>query len=303
MQVQGAFNALFRKGLRDDFRDKYQSYEPQFSKFLKTGTMDMPEIRAAVITGFNRFVERKDGERFTLDTPTISNVVQGVDREFGLGYMLTRKTVEDDQYGKANQASKWLAHAANMTKEYRAAEFLDDFFTGSTFKGFDNAEFGKADHALLNSDSTVGNIPSSPVQFSLAGVTALMNLAMLLKDENGDPIQSDIDKFIIGNDAGILHRSIQIFGSDKEPFTADNQDNAIKKRLGQPEVIRSVYKTSTQSYFGIDTKLYDTWFLMKREITFNDDFDTYIDAAIYTASMRFLIWGVDWRGWYGANPS
>lgn len=303
MLVQGAFNALFRKGLRDDFRDNYTMYPPEYSQYLKTSSMDTPELRAAVISGLNRLVELGDGAPVTYDNPKMSPVVMGVDREFGLGFMITRKTVEDDQYGKANQSAKWLGQATRMTEEYRSAALLDDAFTGSTFKGFDNTALCNTAHTLLGTDGTASNALATPVGLSITGITGLQNLAMRLVDENGNPMRSMPRKLIISNTAAELNKARQIFGSEKEPFTANNQDNAIKKEFGMPEIVVSRFKTSLKSYFLVDEQLNDAHFVTRRAPTFSDDFDFNTDVALYKVTTRFLIWFVDWRGWNGSNPT
>lgn len=303
MITQGAFNLLFRPGLRKDFRDKWNYYEPEFSKYLRTSSTTLPEQSATIITGMSRMLEIGDGEAVTYEDPKIGPKVMGVDKEFGLGFMITRRTVEDDQYGKANQAAKWLAHAGRMTQEYRSAALLDDAFAGSVFKGIDSLSLCNTAHTLLNSNSTVANAVASPVQLSVTGITALLDLVQVLKDWNGDPVISNPKKLIIGNTAGDYHRALQIFGSDKEPFTAENQDNAIKKRMGMPEILISHYKTSTKSYFLVDDNLNDAHFVTRRDITFSDTFDFDTKVAKYRADMRFLIWFVDWHGWFGSNPS
>lgn len=303
MLVQGAFNALFRPGLRADFRDNYEMYPPEYSQFLKTSSMSTPELRAVVIAGLNRLVEIGDGEPVTYDNPKISPVVMGVDREFALGFMLTRKTVEDDQYGKANQAAKWLGQATRMTEEYRSAALLDDAFTGNTFKGFDNLSLCNTAHTLLGSDSTTSNALSTPVGLSMTGITGLQNLAMRLVDENGNPMRSMPRKLIISNTAGELNKARQIFSSEKEPFTANNTDNALRMEFGQPEIVVSRFKSSQKSYFLVDDRLNDAHFVTRRAPTFSDDFDFNTDVALYKVSTRFLIWFVDWRGWFGSNPT
>lgn len=303
MLVQGAFNALFRPGLRADFRDNYEMYPPEYSSYLKTSSMSTPELRAVVIAGLNRLVEIGDGEPVTYDNPKISPVVMGVDREFALGFMLTRKTVEDDQYGKANQAAKWLGQATRMTEEYRSAALLDDAFTGNTFKGFDNAALCSTSHTLLGSDSTASNALSTPVGLSMTGITGLQNLAMRLVDENGNPMRSMPRKLIISNTAGELNKARQIFSSEKEPFTANNTDNALRMEFGQPEIVVSRFKSSQKSYFLVDDRLNDAHFVTRRAPTFSDDFDFNTDVALYKVSTRFLIWFVDWRGWFGSNPT
>lgn len=303
MIVQGAFNQLYRAGLRKDFRESYEDYPNEFSQFLNVGTMDGPEVSAALLTGLSRFLERADGEPITYEDPKMGPKVVGVDKEFALGFIISRRTVEDDMYGKANQASKWLGHAAQMTKEYRAAALLDDAFTGATYLGYDALPLISTAHTFINGSGTWSNRLGTEVGVSITGVTAMFDLYQQMKDHNGDPVVSFPDTIIIGNNAGDLQRTMQIFGSDLEPFTTENQDNAIKKRLSKPRIIVSHFKTDPNSYFMIDSKLNDAHFLMRREVEFDDTFDFDTDAAKYKGSMRFLIWFVDPRGWVGANPA
>jgi hypothetical protein len=303
MQVQGAFNLLFRSGLRKNFLDEWDQYEPEFNQFLVESSTDMPEQSATIIAGLSRLYERGDGEAITYDEAKMGPKVMGVDKEFAGGFMLTRKTVEDDQYGKAKQLAKGLAHAAAMTKEYRSAAFLDDAFNGTTFKGIDNLALCHTAHTLINSGSTVSNKLATAVGISVAGITAMFDLYQAMKDENGDPIKMFPNKLIIGNNAGDYQRALQIFGSDKEPFTAENQDNAIKKRLAAPKIVVSHFKSSSKPWFMVDDKYNDAQFVTRRPVEFDDDFDFNTDAALYKASTRFLIWFVSWRGWAGSNAT
>lgn len=303
MNVQGAFNLLFRPGLRKNFLDEWDMYENEYPQFLKETTTDLPEQSASIIAGLSRLFERGDGEALTYDSPKMGPKVMGIDKEFAGGFMLTKKTVEDDQYGKAAQLAKGLAHAAQMTKEYRSAAFLDDAFTGTNFKGIDALSLCNTAHTLLNSARTVSNALATPVGLSVAGITAMFDLFQNIKDENGDPIRMFPNKLVIGNSAGDYQRALQIFGSDKEPFTAENQDNAIKKRLGKPTIVISHFKSSTKPWFMIDDKYNDAQFVTRRPVEFDDEFDFNTDAALYKATTRFLIWFVSWRGWTGSNAT
>jgi hypothetical protein len=267
--------------------------------------MDMPEISATIMTGPSRLLERGDGEPITFEDAVLGPKVVGVDKEFALGFIISRRTVEDDRYNKANQASKWLAHAARMTSEYRSAALLDDAFTGTTFKGIDGLALCHTAHTLIGmgATGTVANRPAADVGLSVTGVTAAQDLFQLMKDENGDPIKVWPNKLIIGNGANQVNRAWQIFNSQNEPFTANRQDNAMKHRMGNLKIEVSHYKTSLKSYFFIDDRWNDAWYLTKRAVEFDDDFDFITDAALYKTSTRFLIWFVSWRGWVGVNPT
>lgn len=304
MIVQGNFAPLFRSGFRKDFRDSYQKHASEFGSFLKVGKMDGPEILATLMAGLSRFVERADGEPITYEDPKMGPVVAGVDKEFAGGFILTRRTVEDDKYGKANQSAKWLGHAAQMTKEYRAAGLLDDAFAGATYVGYDGLSLISDVHTFINKSGTWSNELATPIGVSVTGVTAMIDLFTTLKDHNGDPIVSFPDTIIIGNNTGDLHRVMQIFGGEMEPFTAERNENAIKKRFkGQPKTVVSHYKSDANSWFMQDSSLNDAHFLMRRDVEYDDTFDFDTDAMKNKGSMRFLIWFVDPRGWVGTDPS
>lgn len=304
MQTQNDFAPLFRPGLRDDFGEEFVKWEPIYTQFLKKSSTDKAEQRAAIITGLSRLAEINDGEPVQFDKPRMSDVVQGVDREYGIGYALTKRTVEDDQYGKANQASKWLANAVNQTFEYRSAAFLDDAFTGSIFKGIDGLALLHTAHTLIgNSTVTVANMPTTAVGLSMSGITQLMQLAQLMKDENGDPIKMWPTKLIVGNDVTNVNKAILLFNNEKEPFTAENQDNIVKRRMKIPEPIVNPYMTNTKHYFMVDERYNDAHFVMRRAPQYEDDMDFATGAMLNKVTTRFLIWFVLWRGWLGANPT
>lgn len=297
--TQNNFAPLFRAGLREDFQDSLEGWEEIYSQYLKTSSTDKPEQRAAILTGLSRLVELGDGEPITFDVPKISDVVQGIDREFGIGFAVSRRTIEDDQYGKANQAAKWLGNAVRQTFEYRGASFLDDAFTGSIYKGIDNLPLLSTAHTLINSSSTVANTVSTPVSLSMAGITQLMDLAQRMKNEDGDPMKCWPDKLILGNDTTNIHKAWKIFNNSAEPFTANNDENVIKARMPIPKPIVNPYMVNTKYYYLLDSKLNDAHFVMRRAPKYEDDFDFPTGAMLNKVTTRFLIWFVSWRGWFG----
>ncbi len=303
MEVQGDLALLFRSGLRADFRDTFNEHETQYSQYLRVGSMDGPEQEATIIAGLRRLLEIGDGEPVTFEDIVLGPKVIGVDKEFGLGFTLTRKTVEDDQYNKANQGAKWLAHATQMTYEFRSGALLDDAFAGATFKGIDNLPLCDVSHTSIGhpSGTTWANEPTTPVAFSVAGVNALLNLHQLTVDHNGDPIITHPDTVVYNS--GQITKAMQIFGSKLEPFTAENQDNAVGQRLSGVKQIVKRFVTSTTTYFLFDSKMNDAHFLLRRKADFKDETDFDTGAAKFKTTTRFLIWFVDPRGWTGANAT
>lgn len=303
MITQGAFNLLFRPGLRRDFRDEWNEYAPEYPEYLRVSTIDRADIEATVITGMRLLLERGDAEPVTFEDPKLGPKVVATDKEFALGFMITRRTVEDDLYKKANQAAKWLAHAARMTSEYRAAALLDDAAAGATFKGIDGLSLINTAHTLFGSTAgvTMATRPSADIGFSVTGITALLDLHQLHKDWNGDPIKTMPDTIVYSPQK--INKAIQIFESNLEPFTAENQENAVKRRLRTIKHVVSHFKALTESYFLLDSKLNDAHYVVRRPVEFDDTFDFVTQAALYAATTRFIVWFADFHGWTGAFPT
>lgn len=310
MLVRGAIGALARPGLRKNFRDDMQYYEPEYSQFMRTGSTSEPEQSAVIITGPSRLYSLGDGEPITYEDPKIGPKVLAVDQEFGLGIIITKRAIEDDQYGKVKNAGKWLARSVQMTYEYAAGGLLDDAFAGTTYKGYDGLSLINTAHTLIGTNSTFANRPTLEVGLSVAGITALLDLAAHAVDQNGDPIQVKPSLMVIGNRAGDYSRALQIWHSQYEPFTSDNQENALRLRMKArngymptKEPIISHYKTNEKSYFLVDSNLNDVHFLIRRPATMEDEEDFDTGAFKSKVTTRFLQWIVDPIGWYGSNPS
>lgn len=301
--TQGSLPLLFRAGLRKDFRDSWVEWKENYSQFLKTDTMDGPEEFGTILTGPSRMLPLGDMAAVDYDELVESNKFGGVDNEFGRGFAVSQRTVEDDKYGKAKSGAKWLAHAARMTMEYQGASFLDDAFTGALYPSYDATPWIANTHTFVNASGTWSNIAATPVGLSVSGVTALMDLAQNQKDHNGDPVVMDPGKLIIGNAAGQVNIALQLFKSMSEPFTTENQDNALRIRWANTQVIPSIYCISKTNYFFIDEKYNDANFKVRRAISIRDWQDDETRAYKFAGTMRFMIYGGDPRGWFGSNPT
>ena len=294
---------LARPGLIKDFKDTYQDHDECYSQYLKVGSHDKPEIHGTIITGPNRLIQTREGEPVTYLEVKTGPKVSAVDKTYKGGYFLTKEAIDDDGYGKLNQGAKWLARAARLTKEYASVALIDDAFAGNNFRGQDNLPLMSASHTLINSNATFANRPVTPISLSVAGFTNLMDLARKARDENGDPIVVTPDTLMIGNDQGQVNRAMQILESSLEPFTANNQDNPIRRNFKPTKIIVNPYQANLFHYFLISSKHNDASFLNREAVTMTDWYDNEMDASKIRARGRWIIWFRDPRGWYGTNPS
>jgi hypothetical protein len=292
----------YRPGLRSEFWDSYKYFSPEWNFFLKRTTRDRPEIEMATVRGLNRMYQTGDGEPVTFDPIEMGRKAAAVDREFKAGYALTLKAREDDFYGKLNQGAKHLGHAAFMTEEYLGGGFLDAATSNTVYAGEDGLSLLNTAHTLMGG-GTVANRPSTEVGFSIAGITNLMDLAGKMKDQSGDPIVVRLRKAIIPNDQGIIQDAWKIFSMNMEPFTANNDENAIKGQLGKIDYAVNHYMTSTTRYFMIDPDLNDANFDVRTKLSLKDWEDPDTDTFKVRARMRLFLFFYNYRGWYGASPA
>lgn len=301
MLVRGAFNHLLRPGLRRDFRDEYDSHEEQYPAFLSVGSQDRAEVEATAIAGLPQMVQRGEVEPVTFMDPAMSDKLTFIDDEYALGFSISKRMMEDDLYSKANQNSKWLARSARLTQEYRAAALLDDAFSGSVFTGLEGEALCSTSHSLLNGTGTWSNQLAANTQLSVTGMQAMLDLADNLVDHNGDPIPSMPTRLIIN--VADRWKAIQITQSEFEPFTSDNQINAIRKGTQSLDFRVNNYKTQGKDWFMIDPDLNDAHFLFRVRPEFDDDFDFRTKAALFTARQRINVYFFDQRGWFGSNAT
>lgn len=294
---------LARPGLVKDFKDSYQDWTEIYSQYLKVGTHDKPEISGTIIAGPSRLLQTRELEPVTFMPLVQGPKVSAVDKTYRGGYMISKEAIDDDGYGKLNQGARYLGRAGRLTMEYASVALVDDAFAGNVFRGQDNLPLMSNAHTLINSNATFANRPTTPVSLSVAGFTSLMDLARKVKDENGDPIMVSPDTLMIANDQGQVNKAHQILESSLEPFTANNQDNPIRRNFKPSKIIVNPYQTNLFHYFIIDSKLNDAQFLVREKLTMEDDYDIKIRASYVTASARWIIWFRDPRGWYGTNPS
>ena len=214
---------------------------------------------------------------------------------------ISKKLMEDDLYGRANQNAKWLARSARLTQEYRAAALLDGAFVTTTFTGLASEALCSKTHTLVADSATWSNQLANDTQFGVTGLQAAFDLAEQTVDHNNDPIATMFRRLVINiADEDI---AIKITAGEKEPFTADNDVNAIMKKSPGLTYVVAHYKTQGTEWFLQDPDLMDSFLLFRVRPEFEDDFDFKTKAALFTARQRINVYFFDQRGWIGSNPS
>jgi hypothetical protein len=129
---------------------------------------------------------------------------------------------------------------------------------------------------------------------------AAFDLGEETKDHTGDPIPIMLRRLTLNiADEWV---AIKVLQSELEPFTSDNQVNAIIRRRRNLDYVISHYKTQGSDWFFTDPELHDAHFLFRVRPQFWDDTDTKTLAALFMARQRINVYFFDQRGWIGSNP-
>jgi hypothetical protein len=299
--TRSGFNVLLRPGLRKDFRDSYQEFEPEWPKIVRTGTMDRAEIELATLSGLPRQVVRGEGEAYTMIDPQISAKITKSDTQFGLGFGVTQEMMEDDLYKRANQSAKWLGRSTRLAQEYEVADLLDDAFAGATFTGFAAEALISATHSNLVSADTWSNRVSGDPQLGVASLQAAFELGEQTTDHQGDPIPVRID-YLSVNIANEW-MAIQLTQNEAEPFTSDRNLNATLRKRRLSYTVNHYKDQTGKDWFARDSRLHDAWLSWKVKPQFKDWYEKKVETAFFAARQRFLVYFYDPRGWIGSNAA
>ena len=300
MVIRGAFSALLRPGLRKDFRDSYNSYPEEYSKFLKVGTQDKAEIEAVTVVGLPRMVNVGEAEATPHVDPIQGTMYRYTDLIYKLGFMVSQEMMEDDLYHKAAQHAKWLGKSVRMTQEYRAAALLDDAFAGGTFTGDNGEALCISTHTNYGTASTGSNVLATATQLSVTGLQSMWDVAGATTDQRGFPMPVMIDLIVC--DIADEWVAIQLTKNSDEPYTANRNINALRTKRASLTYMVSHYKTQNRDWFGFDHQLQDAHFKFRVKPQFTDGDDDDTGAAYFRARQRLNVFFHDWRGVLGTNP-
>jgi phage major head subunit gpT-like protein len=216
-----------------------------------------------------------------------------VHTEYGMGFVITRVCVEDDQYDVvAPRKAKGLAFSVATTLNTLGAAVYNN---STSYLGGDGKALLANDHPNI-AGGTQDNLSSSTLSES-ALESALIAISKLTNDR-GLKIQLQAQQLIIPVD--LQFTAERILNSPLRVDTANNDLNALKttgKLPGGYSV--NHFLTGTTSWY-LKTNAPDgmkAFMRRKPEFTMDNDFDT--DNAKYKVTFRCSFGWTDWRALYG----
>ncbi len=161
-------------------------------------------------------------------TVAYDNFVKGFEKQYrptkySTGIQLDRDLYEDKSFQEIKNRVNNIAFGVYKTMLYESVALLNGAF-GTDVTGPDGAGLCSSTHHLVDGDDHQSNTFTYDLDY--AGVDAIQQKMEGWKDDRGDQMLVPGDLVIAGPYYRVTCK--QLFGSDKEAYTDENQDNAFK---------------------------------------------------------------------------
>jgi phage major head subunit gpT-like protein len=319
MLQQGQYGRLLEPGLRKIFFETYKEVPEQYSRVFNVEKSTKAIETDFRMGGFGLWEKKESGGMTKFqDTPT-PQALQYIHEEFGAGFTVERKMMDDDQYSQIKKMPQALGRAARATIETKSADILNGAFSNN---GFDGVPLISTTHKRLD-----GGTLSNQLQASVAGsgvdngflsdrnLKAAMVQMRKQVDDKGILIQAIpnilvvppqleyIAKTIVGSQTISLTGN-GMYGVGQaggvSTSTADSAVgmNAIQNKL---EVVVMDYLSDSKTWFLMDTRTAQLNFFWRVKPEFKSETDFETDQYAYKGYMRFSVGYSDYRGIVGSN--
>ena len=294
----GNFAKVLWPGVNSFYGIAYNEHKTEYTEIFETRNSRKAYEEIVGTSGLGMAAVKPEGEPVAYD-----NMRQGYTNRFtnityGLGFIITREMVDDDQYDVImQQRARGLAQSMRKTKELVGANVLNRAFD-STYAGGDGKELCATDHPNV-AGGTWSNELTTAADLSEAALEQACIDIGNWEDDRGLKIAAMPRKLIVNvNDQFEAER---ILMTDLRVGTADNDLNALKSMGKIPQGFRVNHYLSDPDAWFLITDCPDGLIHFERradDFTMDNDFDT--ENAKYKATGRYSFGWADPRGVFGS---
>lgn len=282
---------LLEDGFRKVFHDGFGRFTGEVEEVFHMNTSSKPNENDTRIGTLGLFPTLGDGDGITYDDPPQGFDVQYDHLTYAMGFQVTQRMREDDQYRIINRMPDQLGISLGQTVETDGASDLNNGFTAG-FTGGDGIVLFSASHPLPGG-GTESNIAATPADLDMDSYEqALLDIAATVDDRGKNVNLRPARLFHHRNNGFAVTR---LFGSDKDPDTANN---AVNPASGGRRGIRPVelnFLTDTRAWFvQAETHFMEWFWRIRPEFGRENDFETY--NWKFKGRAR---WSHGWSDFYG----
>lgn len=283
-------------GIKMWFGNQYKDIPKPYESYFQQETSDKAYEEVAEAYGFGLAAEKAEGASIQYDTDGEGFKSRFTNVTYGLGYIVTREAIEDNQYRQiSQQRSSELARSMAATKCIVHANHLNRGFSGS-YLGGDGVPLFSAAHPTVSGNQS--NLLTA-ADLSETGLEAAATSIMTMQNARGIVINAMPDTLVIHPSEWA--NALRIVDSDLRSGTANNDLNAVKTKGIVKQIVMDPYLTDTDAWF-LTTNIPNGMMTFSRramEFVQDNDFDT--ENAKAKATERYASGWADWRGIFGSS--
>lgn len=293
----GNIAKLLWPGLNKVWGQEYTEHPQEWSEVFDQDTSSKNYEEDQLLPGFGLAPSKAEGSAITYDTTQQGYTTRYTHVAYGLGFVITREALDDNQYEKKGlKSARALAFSFRQTKENVAANVLNRAFNSSYTFG-DAKELCATDHPIQG--GTFRNELSTAADLSEAALEDAAVDIMNFVNDRGLKISVMPKKLIVP--PALIFEATRILKSQLQSGSANNDVNALRAMGVFPEgVVVNHYLTDTDAWF-IKTNAPDGLKMFQRispEFAQDNDFDTF--NLKYKAYERYAFGATDPRGIFGS---
>lgn len=222
-------------------------------------------------------------------------------QKYSTGTQIEEALVRFKEYSEIKKRANRLAYAVDKTINYYVAKPFNDAFD-STVTGPDAVSLASAAHRICPGDVAGAQSNTGTYDMTVDNIETIKIAGRDWMDNKGDPMDTELNLIICGSYWEKTAK--QICGSDKEPYTADNQKNIYKEELTymvNPYIRGKKWFLANPTMMKSGEGLNWFWARSPYDVEYVDDFDT--EVGKYKA---VGYWSYGWDTWqwiFCNNPS
>lgn len=285
-------------GVNAFFGLAYNEHPLEYTEIFDTEKSEMNFEEDVNVYGLGLATVKDEGANVAYDTMAQGFLKRYVHVTYGLGFIITREAVEDNQYLKlAKQRTEALAFSMRQTKENVGANVLNRAFNNS-YTGADGLELCSTAH-LLAKGGTFKNELTTAADLSEASLEQACIDIMDMVNDAGLNISIMPRKLIIPT--ALCFEAERILKSNLQNDTANNAINALRSKGILPDgVAINHYLTDSDAFFIKTNALDGLKHFERRALEIENDTDFDSENIKFKATERYVMSWTDPRGIFGS---
>lgn len=247
-------------------------------------------------SGFGLAPVKSQGGSVSFDEDMQGYTARWTHVTYGLGYIVTREEIEDNQYESVSM-DRALSLKISMveTKENVVANVLNRAFN-SSFTGGDGKELIATDHPSRNGNQS--NELTTAADLSEASLEDLIIQIMGATNERGIKIKLMPQSLHVPRQ--LWFEANRILQSVLQSNSAENNINVLKATNALPKGIKvNHYFTDADAWFVRTNAPKGLTLFQRRGLEFTKDNEFSTENAMAKATERYSIAWADWREYWG----